>query len=198
MARGPPSSTVSAVDSIVVTTATSTTGRVQAPRVALYRSTSWVENTGPCGANVSPEPYITPPQSQEGEGQHPGAGVADGEVLPRRLHRDRLARRVVLGQGPQRAPDRAVDPGGHPAGQGQQEHEGDGRADRVGGPQRQRRQLRPRQADRRGQQRRQRQQRHDQLDGQVQAPEPPPTRAAPPPAPSPPRPAPAAASRGRA
>ena len=58
--RGPPSRTVRAVDSIVVTTAASTTGRVQAPRVALYSSTSWVENRGPSGANVSPDPNITP------------------------------------------------------------------------------------------------------------------------------------------
>ena len=57
--RGPPSRTVSAVDSMVVTTAARTTGRVQAPRVALYNSTSCVENSVPSGANVRPEPNIT-------------------------------------------------------------------------------------------------------------------------------------------
>ena len=59
MARGPPSSTVIVVDSMVVTTATSTTGRVQAPRVAAYRSTSCVENSVPCAESSSPDPNIT-------------------------------------------------------------------------------------------------------------------------------------------
>ena len=63
IARGPPSSTVRVVENIVVTTATSTSGRVQFPRVSLYRSTNCVEKAGPASANVSADPNMTPAPS---------------------------------------------------------------------------------------------------------------------------------------
>ena len=59
-ARGNPSTTVRDVENIVVTTATSTMGRIHAPSVVAYRSTSCTENWVPWALKAVPDRCITP------------------------------------------------------------------------------------------------------------------------------------------